>query len=157
VAGAVERFRLAAEARGLHLDIRTFPAGTKTAEAAARAVECDVAQIVKSLVFVADGLPLLALTSGANRADIERLATLAGASAVRRATPEEAREATGFGIGGTPPFGHPRPLRTFMDTDLMAYERLWAAAGGPDAVFPISPGELLRASSAQVEEFKARS
>jgi len=157
VAGAVERFRQAAEAWGLHLDIRTFPAGTKTAEAAARAVECEVAQIVKSLVFVADGLPLLALTSGANRADTERLAALAGASEVRRATPEEAREATGFGIGGTPPFGHPRPLPTFMDPDLLAYERLWAAAGAPDAVFPISPGELLRASSARVAEFKARS
>ncbi|HEY3238166.1 MAG TPA: YbaK/EbsC family protein, partial [Acidimicrobiia bacterium] len=110
MAGAVERFRQAARARGLDLDIRTFPEGTQTAEAAASAVACDVAQIVKSLVFVADGQPILVLTSGANRADPERLAALAGASEVRRATPEEAREATGFGIGGTPPFGHPQAL-----------------------------------------------
>ena len=156
MAGAVERFRQAARARGLDLDIRTFPEGTKTAEAAASAVACDVAQIVKSLVFVADGRPILVLTSGANRADPERLAALAGASEVRRATPEEAREATGFGIGGTPPFGHPQALRNLMDADLLAYEQLWAAAGAPDAVFPTSPEELLRATGAQVEEFKTR-
>ena len=156
MAGAVKRFRQAARARGLDLDIRTFPEGTKTAEAAASAVACDVAQIVKSLVFVADGRPILVLTSGANRADPERLAALAGASEVRRATPEEAREATGFGIGGTPPFGHPQALRTLMDADLLAHEQLWAAAGAPDAVFPTSPEELLRATGAQVEEFKTR-
>lgn len=156
MAGAVERFRRAAEARGLSLDIRTFPEGTKTADAAARAVGCHVAQIVKSLVFVADGRPLLALTSGANRADPERLAALAGASEVRRATPEEARQATGFGIGGTPPFGHPEPLRTLMDHDLLGHDRLWAAAGAPDAVFPTSPEDLLRATGAQVEDFKAK-
>ena len=112
MAGAVERFRRAAEAQGLSPDIRTFPEGTKTADAAAKAVGCDVAQIVKSLVFVVDGRPLVALTSGANRADPDRLAALKGAGGARRATPEEAREATGFSIGGTPPFGHPDPLST---------------------------------------------
>jgi len=155
VAGAIDRFRREAEARGLSLDVRTFPEGTKTADAAARAVGCEVGQIVKSLVFVGDGQPLLALTSGANRADPGRLADVAGAREVRRATPEEARAATGFSIGGTPPFGHPRPLRTFLDRDLLAYERLWAAAGSPDAVFPITPQELLRAAEARVEDFKA--
>jgi len=155
VAGAVDRFRREAEARGLSLDVRTFPEGTKTADAAARAVGCEVGQIVKSLVFVGDGRPLLALTSGANRADPGRLAAVAGAREVRRATPEEARAATGFAIGGTPPFGHPRALRAFMDRDLLAYERLWAAAGSPDAVFPIAPQELLRAADARVEDFKA--
>jgi prolyl-tRNA editing enzyme YbaK/EbsC (Cys-tRNA(Pro) deacylase) len=157
VAGGVDRFRQEAEARGLSPDIRTFPEGTKTAEAAARAVGCEVAQIVKSLVFVGDGRPLLALTSGANRADPKRLAALAGVSEVRRATPEEARAATGFGIGGTPPFGHPQPLRVFLDTDLLAYEELWAAAGAPDAVFPTTPEELLRATAADVAEFKSTS
>lgn len=155
MAGAVDRFRREAEARGLSLDVRTFPEGTKTADAAARAVGCEVGQIVKSLVFVGDGRPLLALTSGANRADPGRLAAVAGAREVRRATPEEARAATGFAIGGTPPFGHPRALRAFMDRDLLAYERLWAAAGSPDAVFPIAPQELLRAADARVEDFKA--
>jgi prolyl-tRNA editing enzyme YbaK/EbsC (Cys-tRNA(Pro) deacylase) len=156
VAGAVERFRRAAETLGLTPDIQTFPEGTKTADAAARAVGCDVAQIVKSLVFVVDGRPLVALTSGANRADPARLAALEGAGAVRRATPEEAREATGFSIGGTPPFGHPEPLPTLMDRDLLAHDRLWAAAGAPDAVFPTTPGELLRATGAHVADFKMR-
>ena len=155
MAGAVDRFRREAEARGLSLDVRTFPEGTKTADAAARAVGCEVGQIVKSLVFVGEGQPMLVLTSGANRADPGRLAAVAGAREVRRATPEEARAATGFAIGGTPPFGHPRALRAFMDRDLLAYERLWAAAGSPDAVFPIAPQELLRAADARVEDFKA--
>ena len=156
MAGAVERFRRAAEAQGLTPDIQTFPEGTKTADAAARAVGCDVAQIVKSLVFVVDGRPLVALTSGANRADPARLAALEGAGAVRRTTPEEAREATGFTIGGTPPFGHLDPLPTLIDRDLLAYDRLWAAAGAPDAVFPTTPEELLRATGAQVADFKVR-
>jgi len=110
VAGGVDRFRREAEARGLTLDIRTFREGTKTAQDAARAVGCDVGQIVKTLVFVADGSPVLALTSGANRADPDKLGALAGAGEVRRATPDEARAATGFAIGGTPPYGHPTPL-----------------------------------------------
>jgi prolyl-tRNA editing enzyme YbaK/EbsC (Cys-tRNA(Pro) deacylase) len=156
VAGAVERFRRAAEAQGHSPDIRTFPEGTRTADAAAKAVGCDVAQIVKSLVFLVDGRPLVALTSGANRADPERLAALKGAGGARRATPEEAREATGFSIGGTPPFGHPDPLPTLMDRDLLAHDRLWAAAGAPDAVFPTTPDELLRATGARVADFKVR-
>ncbi len=156
MAGAVERFRRAAEARGLSPDIRTFPEGTKTADAAAKAVGCDVAQIVKSLVFVVDGRPLVALTSGANQADPERLAALESAGNVRRATPEEAREATGFSIGGTPPFGHPDPLPTLMDRDLLAHDLLWAAAGAPDAVFPTTPDELLRATGARAADFKVR-
>ena len=155
MAGGVDRFRREAEARGLTLDIRTFPEGTKTAQDAARAVGCDVGQIVKTLVFVADGSPVLALTSGANRADPEKLGALADAGEVRRATPEEARAATGFAIGGTPPYGHPTPLNAFLDRDLMAYEQVWAAAGAPDAVFPTTPAGLLEATGALVADFKA--
>jgi prolyl-tRNA editing enzyme YbaK/EbsC (Cys-tRNA(Pro) deacylase) len=134
--------------------VRRFPEGTKTAEAAARAVGCGIGQIVKSLVFMADGTPLLALTSGANRADPRRLASLVGGAQVRRADPEEARSATGFAIGGTPPFGHPRPITVVMDRDLLGYDRLWAAAGAPDAVFPITPAELLRVTGAKVADLK---
>ena len=112
---AIERFLDAATVLGHPVDVRRFPEGTKTAPDAARAIGCEVGQIVKSLVFVADGEPVLALTSGANRVDVGRLATLAGASAARRADPEEARAATGFAVGGTPPFGHPEPIRTFLD------------------------------------------
>ena len=156
MAGAIERFRRGAEAQGISPHIQRFPEGTKTADAAAKAVGCEVAQIVKSLVFVLDGRPLVALTSGANRADPERLAALQGAGAVRRATPEEAREATGFSIGGTPPFGYPEPLPTLMDRDLLVHDQLWAAGGAPDAVFPTTPDELLRATGAQVADFKVR-
>ena len=153
--GGVDRFLEAARAAGLEADVRRFPEGTKTAEAAAQAVGCQVGQIVKSLVFVADGDAFLALTSGANRADPERLAARVGAGEVRRADPEEARRATGFAIGGTPPIGHPRPLTVLIDRDLLAYQELWAAAGAPDAVFPIAPADLLRVTGARVADFKA--
>jgi prolyl-tRNA editing enzyme YbaK/EbsC (Cys-tRNA(Pro) deacylase) len=138
------------------MEVRRFPEGTRTAVDAARAVGCDVGQIVKSLVFMGDGQAFLALTSGPNRADTRRLADLVGAGEVRRADAEEAREATGFAIGGTPPFGHVRPLRVLMDEDLLGHDELWAAAGTPDAVFPIGPQELLEASGATVASFKER-
>jgi prolyl-tRNA editing enzyme YbaK/EbsC (Cys-tRNA(Pro) deacylase) len=154
VTDAIERFRAAARAMDVQPEIRRFPEGTKTAVDAARAIGCDVSQIVKSLVFVADGAPLLALTSGANRADTLRLAELSGAAEVRRATPEEARAATGFAVGGTPPFGHPRPVRTLCDRDLLVHEMLWAAAGTPDSVFPLTPAELLRCTGADVARFR---
>jgi prolyl-tRNA editing enzyme YbaK/EbsC (Cys-tRNA(Pro) deacylase) len=143
---SVRRVEEAAAALGLAIQVRRFPEGTRTAPDAARAVGCEVGQIVKSLVFVADGRPILALTSGANRADVGKLAALTGASAVRRATAEEAREATGFAIGGTPPFGHPRPLTVLVDRDLLGWPEVWAAAGAPDAVFGVAPEQLLEAS-----------
>ena len=156
MARAVDRFLAAAETAGLTAEVRRFPDGTRTAPDAARAVGCEVGQIVKSLVFVADGTPFIALTSGANRADPARLADALGVREVRRATPEEAREATGFAIGGTPPFGHPRRLRILIDADLLGYEVLWAAAGAPDAVFPIMPLDLLAATGAEIAAFKER-
>jgi prolyl-tRNA editing enzyme YbaK/EbsC (Cys-tRNA(Pro) deacylase) len=155
MAGAIDRFLEAARAHGLEPDVRRFPEGTKTAEDAARAIGCDVAQIVKSLVFMADDRPVLALTSGRNRVDTDALAGLAGASTVRRATPDEARAATGFAVGGTPPFGHPQPITTFLDVDLTAHDEVWAAAGTPDAIFRLSPEELLRVSRATEARFSA--
>ncbi|HEX9234900.1 MAG TPA: YbaK/EbsC family protein [Actinomycetota bacterium] len=149
-----ERFRAAAAALGLSVEIRRFPEGTRTAQEAARAIGCGVGQIVKSLVFVADGSPFLALTSGANRADVGRLAGIRRAQQVRRATPEEVRDATGFVIGGTPPFGHARRLPVLFDPDLLRYEEVWAAAGTPDAVFPIAPQALVGLVGGDVVEFK---
>jgi prolyl-tRNA editing enzyme YbaK/EbsC (Cys-tRNA(Pro) deacylase) len=154
MAGAIDRFRAAAEALGLHPDVHRFPEGTKTAADAARAIGCDVAQIVKSMVFVADGAPFVAFTSGANRADPTRLAALIGAAEVRRADAEEARAATGFGIGGTPPFGYPHRLPTYLDEDLMAHDVVWAACGTPDTVFPIQPGRLADLTGAEVVGFR---
>lgn len=154
MSSAVQRFEVAATAAGLSLEIRRFPQGTKTAADAARAIGCEIGQIVKSLVFMADGRPFLALTSGSNRADQPRLAALLGSEEVRRASPDEAREATGYAIGGTPPFGHSRRLAVLIDRDLLSYDLVWAAAGTPDSVFPITPVELLRTTSGQVADFK---
>jgi prolyl-tRNA editing enzyme YbaK/EbsC (Cys-tRNA(Pro) deacylase) len=154
VSDAIDRFLEAARVLEHPVEVRRFPEGTKTAEDAARAIGCEVGQIVKSLVFVADGEPVLALTSGANRVDTERLAELAGAEAVRRADAEEARTATGFAVGGTPPFGHRARLRTLLARDLLAYEDVWAAAGTPDSVFRTSPSELQRSALAEVVDLK---
>jgi prolyl-tRNA editing enzyme YbaK/EbsC (Cys-tRNA(Pro) deacylase) len=114
-----------------------------------------VAQIVKSLVFVADGAPVLALTSGTNRVDPARLGAELAAADVRRADGDQARSATGFAIGGIPPFGHERPLTVLVDRDLMSHERLWAAAGLPDAVFGVAPDDLVRASGGRVVDLAA--
>jgi prolyl-tRNA editing enzyme YbaK/EbsC (Cys-tRNA(Pro) deacylase) len=149
---SIDRFLREAQALGLHLEVREFPQGTRTAQDAARAIGCEVGQIVKSLVFLSGTEPIVALTSGPNRADTDRLGELAGAP-VRRAEAEEARRATGYSIGGTPPFGHSRELRAFCDRDLLGYEVVWAAAGTPHSVFPIQPGTLLRASRAEPAEF----
>jgi prolyl-tRNA editing enzyme YbaK/EbsC (Cys-tRNA(Pro) deacylase) len=156
VPSAIERFEEAARAAGMSLQIRRFPQGTKTAGDAAGAIGCEIGQIVKSLVFMADGRPFLALTSGANRADPSRLARLLGSEEVRKANPEEAREATGYAIGGTPPFGHPRRLRVVLDRDLLTYEVVWAAAGTPDSVFPLTPEDLLETTEAEIADFKER-
>jgi prolyl-tRNA editing enzyme YbaK/EbsC (Cys-tRNA(Pro) deacylase) len=136
----------AARSAGLEIDVERFPEGTRTAADAARAVGCEVGQIVKSLVFMADDRPLLALVSGANRVDLDRLAGQLGVGGVRKADGEEARAATGFAIGGVPPFGHATAVTIVVDRGLLAHDRLWAAAGLPDAVFAISPDDLLRAS-----------
>lgn len=148
----VDRVSAAARAAGLEISVRRFPEGTRTAEDAARAIGCSVAQIVKSLVFMAGGDPLLALVSGANRVDMDRLAAATGAAEARRATGDEARAAGGYAIGGVPPFGHPRPLTVLIDRDLLAHDVLWAAAGLPDAVFAISPDDLVRVSGGRVVE-----
>jgi prolyl-tRNA editing enzyme YbaK/EbsC (Cys-tRNA(Pro) deacylase) len=117
-------------------------------------VGCDVGQIVKSLVFVAAGRPVVALVSGANRLDEGRLASVAG-SPVAKADAEIARTATGYAIGGVPPFGHASDIPVFMDRDLLDHGVVWAAAGRPDSVFEISPERLRELSQAEVADLKA--
>lgn len=146
----MNRFETWLQVQGVEIEVRRYPAGTRTAVDAARAIGCEVGQIVKSLVFTAGGEPLLALVSGANRVDVRRLEALTGA-AVARAGAEVARTATGYAIGGVPPFGHAAPLPVFMDRDLERYDVVWAAAGRPDAVFPIAPARLVYLSRARVE------
>jgi Cys-tRNA(Pro) deacylase len=144
------RVLAAAASAGLAIEVRRFPEETRTAAEAARAVGCDVAQIVKSLVFMVDGEPVIALMSGADRLDPSRLATATGASEVRRADADEARAATGFAIGGVPPFGHARPMTVLIDEGLLAHDVVWAAAGLPDAVFKVTPQDLQVAAGARL-------
>jgi prolyl-tRNA editing enzyme YbaK/EbsC (Cys-tRNA(Pro) deacylase) len=135
------------------VEVRRFPDGTRTAVDAARAVGCELGQIVKSLVFVAGGRPVVALVSGANRLDPSRLAAVAGGP-VAKADAETARAATGYSIGGVPPFGHATDVPVFMDRDLLGYEVVWAAAGRPDSVFEIEPRRLRELSDAVVTDLK---
>jgi prolyl-tRNA editing enzyme YbaK/EbsC (Cys-tRNA(Pro) deacylase) len=152
MASGVERFLAEAAARDVDVDVREFPQGTRTAQDAAHAIGCDVGQIVKSLVFVADGTPLLVLTSGANRVDERALARALEVTTLRKATAEEVRQTTGYAIGGTPPFGHQQPLRVICDRDLTAHDEVWAAAGSPSTVFPLPPVLLLEVTSAAVHD-----
>jgi prolyl-tRNA editing enzyme YbaK/EbsC (Cys-tRNA(Pro) deacylase) len=151
----IQRVVDAAARKGVTLDVQVFAESTHTAEDAARAVDAELGQIVKSLVFVApaaDGSlePLMCLVSGPNRVDLARLAAVAGEPDVRRATASEARDLTGFTIGGIPPFGHARPVRVIMDPDLGRFPVVWAAAGTPTAVFPVPPATLRMLSNAHV-------
>ena len=137
---------------GLELDVREFPDGTRTAADAARAIGCQVDQIVKSLVFVADNEPVLVLTSGGNRVDVVKVGKERSAAVVRKADAGEVRAATGYAIGGTPPFGHARDLPVLIDRRLTGFEVVWAAAGTPHHVFPIAPADLLAATGGRVAD-----
>jgi len=137
----------AAAWKGVTLEVTVFDESTHTAAEAAAAVGAEIGQIVKSLVFAAprEGAapePILCLVAGSNRVDVARLAEVTGEPEVRRATAREAHELTGFSIGGIPPLGHGRAIRTVMDPDLGRFSVVWAAAGRPTAVFPVSPATL---------------
>jgi prolyl-tRNA editing enzyme YbaK/EbsC (Cys-tRNA(Pro) deacylase) len=153
---AVERFTTRAQALGVEVAVREFPQGTRTAADAADAIGCDVAQIVKSLVFDAGGRPVLALTSGANRVDEGKLAAQLGVDHVGKADAAQVREATGYAIGGTPPFGHDTRITVLCDTDLTGFDEIWAAAGTPSSVFPLTPATLLAVTGAPVVDLAVR-
>jgi Cys-tRNA(Pro) deacylase len=146
----------AAAELGLTIEVHEFPAGTRTAEDAARAIGVEVGQIVKSLVFLADGAPVVALVSGSNQLDEKKLAVAAGASSTGRATAEQVREATGFPVGGVPPLGHATPLPIYVDEDLLTYDEVWAAAGTPHLNFAIAPADLARVTGEQVRDLARR-
>lgn len=137
----------AKERYGIEIDVHEFDEGTKTAADAADAVGCDVAQIASSIVMVADGMatddePVVVVTSGANRVDETTVADRLGAESVRMADAERIRETLGWSIGGVPPICHDESVPVLFDETLAAFETVWAAAGTPDAVFPIDPGRL---------------
>jgi prolyl-tRNA editing enzyme YbaK/EbsC (Cys-tRNA(Pro) deacylase) len=151
-ASATERVRASLAANGLGgARIREFDASTATSADAAAAIGTSVERIVKSLVFMAGDAPLLVLASGSNRVDTRKLAALAGGP-VRRANADQVREATGFAIGGVPPLGHARTLRTFVDRDLLQYDEVWAAAGTPNSVFAVAPEQLVRVAGGTVAD-----
>jgi prolyl-tRNA editing enzyme YbaK/EbsC (Cys-tRNA(Pro) deacylase) len=129
---------------GVPGEVRELPESAPTAAAAAAQLGCEVGAIANSLVFSADGAPLLVMTSGAHRVDTGRVAQLIGAAAVRRADAGSVRAWTGQAIGGVGPVGHPAPIRTLVDTWLEKYDVIWAAAGHPHTVFPTSFAELVR-------------
>jgi Cys-tRNA(Pro) deacylase len=151
------RVARAAERLGLTIELREFPEGTRTAEEAARAVGVAVGQIVKSLVFTLDGALVMALVSGANRLHEPALAATLGGEVVGRADAAGVRAATGYAIGGVPPFGHPTSLPTAIDEDLLTYDEVWAAAGTPRDVFAIAPADLVRLTGGTVARLRATS
>lgn len=136
----------AAAELGIVIEPRSFPDGTRTAADAAAAIGVELGQIVKSLVFAVDGELVMALVSGSNQLDEKKLAAAAGAQTASRPDAGAVRRATGFPIGGVPPFGHATRLPVFVDVDLLGYDVVWAAAGTPHDNFPIAPSDLLRAS-----------
>ena len=144
----------AGKALGLYIQTRRFPEGTKTAQDAADAIGVAVGQIVKSLVFAVDGEIVMAYVSGANQLDEKKLAIAAGGAKCARVDADAVRAATGFPIGGVPPFGHSTQLRVFVDPDLLQYDEVWAAAGTWIDVFSIAPNDLVRASGAVVTDLK---
>jgi Cys-tRNA(Pro) deacylase len=149
--------RVIAGAHDLGLDIRPvrFKNETRTAEQAATEIGCDVAAIVKTLAFQADGRILLFLVSGANQLDLRLAAQAAGVAAVEKADAALTKSATGFSIGGVPPFGHARDLPVIVDEDLLHFEQVWAAGGRPDTVFPIDPSQLVAATGNRVATLRA--
>lgn len=152
-----QKFVGAAQILGLDIVVKEFEDGTRTAEDAANAIGCTVGQIVKSLLFVVNDQPIMALVSGDNRLDEKKLAALCGVGRkkVKRADAETARVATGFAIGGVPPFGHATKLPTYIDEDFLQYEIIWAAAGTPNTVFAITPQDLLHATQGIVSNLRA--
>lgn len=150
----VRRVVAAGEALGLVIEPRSFPDGTKTAADAAAAIGVDVGQIVKSLIFGVDGEVVLAYVSGANQLDERKLAAAAGGARCARVDADTVRRATGFPIGGVPPFGHATELAVFIDPDLLGHDEVWAAAGTWTDVFAISPADLVRVSGGTVTDLR---
>ena len=144
----------AARVLGLEITPRRFPDGTKTAADAAAAIGVELGQIVKSLIFAVDGEVVLAYVSGSNQLDEKKLALAAGGLKCARVDADVVRQATGFPIGGVPPFGHSTQLRVFVDPDLLQYDEVWAAAGTWNDVFGAAPADIVRVAGGVVTDLK---
>ncbi len=152
MASGPERVQAALDKHGIETKVVRLPDSTRTAPEAAKAAGCDVGAIAKSLLFLADGEPLLVICGGDRRVDTERVAGLVGASTVKMAPAEEVRRITGFAIGGVPPLGHATPVPILMDSSLLKWPVIYAAAGAHDALFPIDPNTLASVTGARVED-----
>ena len=150
----VLRVMEAARERGLEIITKRFPEGTKTAADAAAAIGVSVGQIVKSLVFAVDGEIVMAYVSGSNQLDEKKLALAAGGAKCSRVDADAVRAATGYPIGGVPPFGHATQLRVFVDPDLLQYDEVWAAAGTWNDNFGAAPADIVRVSGGVVTDLK---
>jgi prolyl-tRNA editing enzyme YbaK/EbsC (Cys-tRNA(Pro) deacylase) len=150
------RDRVAARARelGLEVSVQRLAASTRTVKDAAVAVGCDENEIAKTIVFVADGDPVVCVASGRHRIDTDKLADALDVAEVRQAAATEVRAATGFAVGGVPPFGHDLPV--IFDEALLEHERVWAAAGDPHSLFCVDPRELCRSVGGRVVTLHAR-
>lgn len=149
----IERVRAALHEQGIEAQPVEFAESTRTAADAAAAIGTTVAQIAKSLVFQADGQPVLVIASGVNRVDTGKVGALLNAK-MTRADADVVRAATGFPIGGVPPVGHATTLRTLIDADLLTFDTIWAAAGTPNAVFQTTPADLVRMTGGEVADIK---
>ena len=153
----VLRVMEAARERGLEITTKRFPEGTKTAADAAAAIGVSVGQIVKSLVFGVDSEIVMALVSGSNQLDEKKLAAAAGGAKCSRVDADAVRAATGYPIGGVPPFGHATQLRVFVDPDLLQYDEVWAAAGTWNDNFGANPNDIVRVAGGVVTDLKRSS
>lgn len=136
--------------------VRAFPDATRTAAEVAAAIGCSLGEIVKSLIFEADGVPVLVLMDGASRVDVERVRQELGAGAVERARAGLVRETTGYAIGGVPPFGHRTRTRVLADRGLLDHDVVWAAAGTPHTVFPMDPKSVVAYAGGTLVDVRER-
>ncbi|MEU2239520.1 YbaK/EbsC family protein [Streptomyces sp. NPDC018338] len=148
------QFAAALRELGLDVEVRSFPDETRTAQQAADAIGCEVAEIVKSLIFAADGVPVLVLMDGASRVDVERVRQELGAGKVTRADAKAVRETTGYAIGGVPPFGHRTRTRVLADRGVLDHDVVWAAAGTPHTVFAMDPKTLVAHAGATLVDVR---
>ena len=155
LSASAQRVQDALAQHGLGLEVREFAASTRTAADAAAAIGCTVAQIAKSILFRAtkSNRPVLVVASGVNRVDEKKVAALVG-EPLGKADADFVRDRTGFVIGGVPPVGHAEKVTTFVDEDLLVLPELWAAAGTPNAVFRLTPADLVRITGATVASTK---
>ena len=152
---SVTRVRKALSLLGARGEVRALDNSARTAKEAAAALGIEVGQIASSLIFMADGEPVLVIASGGHRVDTEQLASILEVNQIDKADADAVRKATGFAIGGVAPVGHPHPLRTIVDIALSRYDEVWAAGGHPHYVFPTSYDELLRITAGEAAEIGA--